>query len=512
MPSPSKSATPVESNGFRPKMERLEEREVPAAFGLFDFYNVRAGQILDQTQPNAFGVAGVLRNDIDTTNFPFSGRGLRAVLVSPPVDFFTGLPAAGNFTLASNGGFRLLGPQNSGFFSGSYSFRYQAIARDGSVSGITTAFINVTTPVRRVAVGADRGASPTVAVFDAATNNTLFALNAFDAGFTGGVRVAVGDFNNDAVDDIACAAGTGAGPHVKIFDGQTGGQIASFFAFDAGFVGGLEIAVGDLNLDGRDDLIVAAGSGPSAHVKVFDGTRVAVGGFDPNAATNVLASFFAYGSGETDGVRVAVGDIDGNGALKLITAPAFGSTLVKAFDVSGGNAIQTKAFFAGDPADARGLFVTAGDLNGDRFADIVVGSGSGTPEARIYVASADPTSMALERSIAVSGFDASFVADAFTNPLITTATPNFFTGSLTPPTAKPADFIGVASRSAGTVRGGLRVAVTQADNDRYGDLVLGQGPNGFPRVQILSGLDLATLTDFTLFGGFFGGLNVAGHF
>ncbi|MEQ9641608.1 MAG: hypothetical protein RIM84_16405 [Alphaproteobacteria bacterium] len=38
---------------------------------------------------------------------------------------------------------------------------------------------------------------------------------AYDANFTGGVRVATGDVNNDATPEIITAAGPGGGPHVR---------------------------------------------------------------------------------------------------------------------------------------------------------------------------------------------------------------------------------------------------------------------------------------------------------
>ena len=66
-------------------------------------------------------------------------------------------------------------------------------------------------------VGPDAGGPPRVKVYNAAgglLNNFL----AFEASFTGGVRVASGDVTVDGVTDIVAGKGPGGGSLVRVFD------------------------------------------------------------------------------------------------------------------------------------------------------------------------------------------------------------------------------------------------------------------------------------------------------
>jgi hypothetical protein len=163
------------------------------------------------------------------------------------------------------------------------------------------------------------------------------------------VRVAAGDVNGDGFADIVTGAGAGGSAHVKVFDGSSGSELSSFLAYGAGHSGGVYVAAGDINNDGRADLITGADAGVASHVKVFDGVT-----------GSEVRSFFAYGPSMLGGVRVAAGDINGDGFADIITgAGQNGGGHVKVFDGSTG--AEIRSFFAYGTAYPFGVFVAGSD-------------------------------------------------------------------------------------------------------------------------------------------------------
>lgn len=195
--------------------------------------------------------------------------------------------------------------------------------------------------------------------------------NAYPASFQGGVRVAAGDVTGDGVDDIITGAGPGAGPHVRVFDGKTGQERLSFFAFDPAFASGVHVAAGDVDGDGIEDVVVGSGAG-GGHVKVFDGATGAE-----------RLSFFAF-SGQAAGVTVAAGDLDGDGQAEIMCGTTSGAgPHVKVFD--GVTGAERSSFFAFPANFQGGVFVAAGDVDGDGRAEIVAGAGPGAgPHVKVF--------------------------------------------------------------------------------------------------------------------------------
>jgi hypothetical protein len=128
--------------------------------------------------------------------------------------------------------------------------------------------------------GGEPGSAANVRVLSGADGAVLADFPAYP-GFGGGVHVAAGDIDGDGRADIVTGAGAGGGPHVRAFRGVDGTVLADFLAFDPGFAAGVHVATGDLDGDGRAEIITVGGPGGGQQARVFHveggSTRLAEG-------------------------------------------------------------------------------------------------------------------------------------------------------------------------------------------------------------------------------------------
>lgn len=227
-----------------------------------------------------------------------------------------------------------------------------------------------------------QGGGPVVQVMNMETGQVLSSFMAYDSGFRGGIFVALEDVNGDGNKDFITSAGAGGGPHIKVFDGVTRAVVASFFAFDPSFTGGTSVAAFDVDGDGFSEIVVGAGPGGGPHVKVFGGANFAL-----------VKEFMAFDPSFRGGVFVAIGDIGLNGRADIITgAGPGGGPHVRIWDYQNLNVVRNIMAFPTsvndqitDSVTQVGVRVGIADFNGDGFNDLVMGAGpGGGPRVQVY--------------------------------------------------------------------------------------------------------------------------------
>jgi hypothetical protein len=158
-----------------------------------------------------------------------------------------------------------------------------------------------------------------------------------------------------------------------VFDGRTFQALTSFYATLPTFTGGVTVAAGDINGDGFADIITGVGPGGRPQVTVFDGRTF-----------QALDSFYAMTPFFSGGVFVAAGDVNGDGFADIIVgAGAGGGPQVTVID---GRTLQIlSSFFATDPRSTSGVRVATAEVSGTGPYGIITAFGAGlAPDVRSF--------------------------------------------------------------------------------------------------------------------------------
>lgn len=262
--------------------------------------------------------------------------------------------------------FDIIGQPLFGFFAYADSFRGGVNVVSGDVNGDRKEEI-ITSP--------GPGGGPHIRIFNQNGSPRYPGFFAYADSFRGGVNIAVGDLDSDGVKEIITGAGEGGGPHVRVFDEQGNPKITSgFFAYGREFRGGVKVATGDVDGDGRDEIITGPGKGGGPQVRIFEGNG------EPKSL-----QFFAFHPDFHGGIDVAGGDVDGDGKAEIVVSQAGdGEAWVKVYRYNNEKTIlgEFRAYAKGLEF---GTHIALGDIDSDEKDEIITSPGQGGgPQVRIF--------------------------------------------------------------------------------------------------------------------------------
>ncbi len=188
-----------------------------------------------------------------------------------------------------------------------------------------------------------------------------------------GSSLAIGDIDGDGHEELVVGSAPGEGGDVKIFN-QAGKLIRKFAAFPSSFRGGANIAIANLRSGKTAEIIVTAASAGDSQVRIFD-TR-----------GNLLRQFFAGARNYSGSLSLSVGDLEGNGDDKIVVAYGSGQEpQVKIFSREGK---LIGVFLVYEKSFRGGVNVAVANLDGRRDNnkdEIIIAPGPGRdPQVKIF--------------------------------------------------------------------------------------------------------------------------------
>jgi FG-GAP-like repeat len=224
-----------------------------------------------------------------------------------------------------------------------------------------------------IAVGDfNRDGNKDLAVVDEGSDQFSILVGRHDGAFRNAVNYPTGtspvaivahDFNGDGKEDLAILHTTGSGSQVELFDGRGDGTFKKKGSFNAGAMSPEGMTAGRFSGGKLLDLAVPDCAQSPNRVYVLDGTKS--GGFSSPHHFPIDPGSCSYES--------AVGDLNGDGRPDLVTAIYSGSNTgdIEVMYGKGGGKLSAPRLFNATSGD-QNYSIAIGQLNGDKRPDLVV--------------------------------------------------------------------------------------------------------------------------------------------
>jgi hypothetical protein len=363
----------------------------PRAFAGVTFSNVVTMRLDGTEQANMFGV-----NPSPTTVYTINAYG-------PPPPGSKGDTLSLDFSGVLNPVLtKMAVPPGSNSYNGSWTSSNRAAVNFTSIESL---------PVSIVAYSVDASVSgqPFVKVLYANSDQTVYDSSllphgflAYEPSYHGGVRVAVGYFDNSGQQEIAVAPGPGHAPIIKVFSFDAIAHATSpssvkplyqFQAYASSVNGGLNIAAG--NIEGLsnngteiDDIVTVPSRGVS-DVRVFNNIASHPATLSPAPLIPAFRDFTVWSPSFIGGSSVAAADLKGTGRAAVIVGSGSGmAPMIEAFDVT----VAAKAYLPFrvitpfTPSFRGGVNVSAIGAGSGVATPLIVASqgNSGAPTVSVY--------------------------------------------------------------------------------------------------------------------------------
>lgn len=225
-----------------------------------------------------------------------------------------------------------------------------------------------------IIVASKAGLTPKIALYN--TDGQLLAeKKIFHENHKHGLTVKAGDVDGNGKQEIIVAPEGSGNNQVKIYRYNEIKEklklVVSKKVYPSSFIGGIDIATGDINDDNKADIIVAPYSG-QASVKIFKFA---------SSRLKALGQINEYFSTEYNGTSTAIGNIDKKGRAEIVLAPKSNGNQLKIYRLKGENLELIKKK---NINFASGYNLAVADLTGNFRDEIILAPAENGSSIHVY--------------------------------------------------------------------------------------------------------------------------------